>query len=294
MSDKQYFLRHDLQMKNMNSMNLDFTAALVAFPYTEQGVAEIYRDFSDRRILLIGAGSNSIFVKPYYDENTVFVITSWLNSIDFKDGNIVAGCGVTLSRLSWFACEKHLSGFEFLEDIPGSVGGGIIMNAGTYSECMRDVTLSVRFYNAETDSFEDYSGKELFGLRDSIFAHKKGMIVSASFAGKAGNYEDIVVKMSDVKKDRYIKQPRDYPSAGSVFKKPTINGVPTNVWVLIRDAGLAGRKIGGAQVSEKHTGFIINAGGATGEELLALANLCMDEVEKNTGVRLIPEWKFID
>ncbi len=293
MSEKQYFLRSKFPMKSMNSMNVEFTAAVVVFPYTEEGVAQVYRDFADRRIILLGAGSNSIFVKPYYDENTVFLVANWLNDIHFSNNVIVAGAGVTLSRLSWFACEKHLSGFEFMEDIPGSVGGGIIMNAGTYSECMKDVTLSVRFYNADTDAFEEYEGDSLFGLRDSIFAHKKGMIVSAQFTGKLGNYDEIVVKMSDTKKDRYLKQPRDFPSAGSVFKKPTINGIPTNVWTLIRDAGLTGRKIGGAQVSEKHTGFIVNAGGATGEDLLALATLCMDEVEKNTGVRLVPEWKFI-
>lgn len=294
MDEKQYFLRYDFPMKYLNSMNVAFRAALVTFPYTEKGVAQIYRDYSDRRIVILGAGSNSIFVKPYYDETTVLLVTSWLNNINFIDGNIVAGAGVSLSRLAWFACEKHLSGFEFMEDIPGSVGGGIIMNAGTYSECIKDVTVSVRFYNADTDSFIDYESTDLFGLRDSLFAHKKGVIVSACFTSKPGNYKDIIFKMTELKKERYLKQPRDFPSAGSVFKKPIINGIPTNVWTLIRDAGLAGCRIGGAQVSEKHTGFIVNVGGATGEDLLALETLCENEVKKNTGIQLVPEWKFID
>lgn len=294
MKEKDYFLRHNYPMKNMNSMNVDFTAALVVFPYTEQGVAEVFQSFADRRIVLVGAGSNTIFVKPYYDENTVFLATNWLNGIDFDGEYITAGAGVSLSRLSWYACEKHLSGFEFMEDIPGSVGGGIIMNAGTYSECIKDVTYRVRFYNDETKNFEEYMGEDIFEVRDSVFSHKKGMIVSAQFAGHPGNYDDIVLKMCDTKKDRYLKQPRDFPSAGSVFKKPTVNGVPTNVWKLIREAGLEGRQIGGARVSEKHSGFIVNAGGATGEDLWTLAQVCMDEVEKKTGIRLTPEWKFID
>lgn len=294
MKEREYFLRHDYSMKNMNSMNINFTAALVAFPYTEQGVAQVFRDFRDRRIIVVGAGSNSIFVKPYYDEDSVFLVTSWLNEIDFDGEYITAGCGVSLSRLSWYACEKHLTGFEFMEDIPGSIGGGIVMNAGTYSESMKDITYRVRFYNDETKDFEVYIGEHIFRVRDSVFSQKKGMIVSAQFTGKAGVYNDIVRKMCETKKERYFKQPRDYPSAGSVFKKPMVNGVPTNVWKLIREVGLEGRQVGGARVSEKHSGFIINVGGATGEDLQTLCKLCADEVEKKLGVCLTPEWKFID
>ena len=292
-AESGYYERRDVNLIDYNSIRVDSIARILVQPFNFDGVIQTYKDFHDRKIIPIGVGSNIIFTKKEYSEDVVFLSTQLLNRISFNDGIITAESGTTMSKLAWYAVEHHMDKFWFMEDIPGSVGGGIIMNAGTHDGCMNDIVDTVTIYDAEKDTVENINNESIFVFRNSIFQEKRCAILKVSFKGEIGDYSDIVIKMTNQKANRYLKQPRDYPSAGSVFKTPIIDGESVNCWKLLKQSGLAGFSVGGAKVSEKHSGFIINYQNATGEDLVNLVDYCIEKVQQHTDVVLEPEWKFI-
>ncbi len=295
LADRGYYIRHNVDMTMQNTMHITFIARNLVLPYNEEGVVNAFQDFRDSRIIPIGAGSNSIFIKQYYDDKFVFMSTQFLDNVHIKNDIISAQSGVTMHKLAWLACEYHANDFWFMEDIPGSIGGGIIMNAGTHDGCMSDIVQDVTYYDNSVKQVKCVKNKDIFKFRNSAFATCEGLILSVNFRiQKEASYDDIVQKMTSQKQNRYLKQPRDWPSAGSVFKTPMVNGQPISVWVFMRDAGLSGYQIGGAKISEKHSGFIVNTGGATGKDLKELVDYCIEQIWLTNGVTLEPEWKFID
>ena len=203
------------------------------------------------------------------------------------DGAIYAEAGVSLAKLSSFACQNSLSGLEFASGIPGTVGGGILMNAGAYGGEMRDVVESVvTYYLPEQKLYETLNEQCGFGYRKSAFQTIAGCaIVSAVFRLKEEQQETIASRMRELNDRRREKQPLDLPSAGSAFKRPE----GYYAAALIDECGLKGYKVGGAQVSEKHAGFVVNTGNATSHDVYDLMMHVRNTVYLRKGIQLEPE-----
>ncbi len=296
MSNQEYFEINNIDLYRFNSMRLHANAERLFMPHTVAGLVELCRKFAfAERFTVIGKGSNTIFVSENYSRP--IVCTDLLDEIKYKDGRIIASCGVTLSQLAWFALEKSVSGYEFLEDIPGSVGGALFMNAGTYKDTIAQLVSSVTVFDFVSGEVCNLSAEKLekfWGKRASYFSQNNCCILECELnADTIGDYESILEKMLETKKSRYLKQPREFPNAGSVFKRPKTDGEPVYVWKLLEDVGLRGYAVGCARVSDKHPGFIVNDGNCTGKDIEALLRLCKERVKENFGIELTEEWEII-
>jgi UDP-N-acetylmuramate dehydrogenase len=293
--NRDYLIFNDFDLKEFNTLRIEAVAQTFCIPYSINGMENIINDLSDgKEIVIIGSGSNILFSKPYYDSNYLFISTQMLNKKELRDGIIYAESGVEMGKLAWFALENSIAGFGFMEDIPGSVGGAIIMNAGTYEGIIGDLCKSVIWYDytEKRISTVDVVGG-MFTMRNSIFGHNNGIVLACNLQAKKGIYEDILEAILITKRKRYLKQPRNYPNAGSVFKTPKMDGKKFYVWQLFDELGLRGYSIGGAMVSEKHPGFIVNKGQCSSEDILKLLDFCKTKVYDNYGIKLELEWKLI-
>lgn len=296
MINSDYCILHNVDLFAFNSMRIHSVAENFYLPYTASGLVELCREFSNEKdMLIVGKGSNTIFSKKNYA--MPIVCTNMLNIAEKKDKSFVVQSGVTLNELAWFAQEKGVTGYEFLEDIPGSVGGALFMNAGTYDDTISQLVEAVKIYDFTSKSVKEICSDELekyWGKRKSYFQQFDCCIIECKMkADMPGDRADILDKMLEIKKSRYTKQPREYPSAGSVFKRPNVEGKTVYVWKLLDDAGLRGYSVGGAQVSEKHPGFIVNSGNGTGNDFVELLNLCKTRVKDLFGVNLEEEWRIL-
>lgn len=237
--------------------------------------------------LMLGNCTNIVF--PDEGMSEVFAIcTEKLTKLFLlPDGAIYAECGVPLSRLAAFAQQNGLAGLEFASGIPGSVGGGVMMNAGAYGGELKDAVESVVcYYLPEQRLYEVTAEKCQFGYRDSFFKKLPGnVIISAVFRLHEGDKDEIAAKMRELNERRRDKQPLDLPSAGSAFKRPEGHYAAA----LIDEAGMKGFSVGGAQVSEKHAGFIVNTGNATSADIHELMKQVRKRVYDNSNVLLEPE-----
>lgn len=237
--------------------------------------------------LMLGNCTNIVF--PDEGMSEVFAIcTEKLTKLFLlPDGAIYAECGVPLSRLAAFAQQNGLAGLEFASGIPGSVGGGVMMNAGAYGGELKDAVESVVcYYLPEQRLYEVTAEKCQFGYRDSFFKKLPGnVIISAVFRLHEGDKDEIAAKMRELNERRRDKQPLNLPSAGSAFKRPEGHYAAA----LIDEAGLKGFSVGGAQISEKHAGFIVNTGNATSADIHELMKQVRKRVYDNSQVLLEPE-----
>jgi UDP-N-acetylmuramate dehydrogenase len=206
-----------------------------------------------------------------------------------KTGRIIAGAGALLSRVANAAADAGLGGMEFAAGIPGSIGGAVTMNAVAYGGEMKDILESVTVLTPEGEKRTLYADALELSYRHSIIPSEGYIVLEAVLALSPRRKEEIRAQMDTLRKKRVEKQPLEYPSAGSTFKRP--EGYFAGK--LIMDAGLRGYAVGGAQVSEKHCGFVINRGGATAAEVRQLMCDVQDRVEERSGVRLEPEVKMI-
>lgn len=200
-------------------------------------------------------------------------------------GELRAQTGATNEAVAAFACENGLSGYEFACGIPGTIGGAAYMNAGAYDGQFSDVCVSVRCLTDEGEILEVPVGQAQFGYRHSLMMEKGWVILEATLGLRPGSAAEILTRMDDLRRRREEKQPLEMPSAGSTFKRPEGHFAGK----LIQDAGCQGRRVGGAQVSEKHAGFVVNTGGATAQDVLALIAEVQMEVKTQFGVDLEPE-----
>ncbi len=288
-----YTVIKNLKLDDFNTMRLSATAAVAVFPHTTNGLRNALDTYKGRKIIVLGGGSNSIFTKAYYDDTYVFLFTPFLNHLTCSDDMIEAGSGVALSRLSWFALENGYGNLAFLEDIPGTVGGAVVMNAGTQAKSVGEQIKYVRYYDYAENTIVKVKNAGAFHERGSDFGPEHGIIIGAEFSAVPGEYESVLDNMLELKKQRWLKQPRNFPNAGSVFKRPYVNGKPQYVWTLLEECGLRGYRLGGASISEKHPGFIVNRGRCTYEDLERLIELCEDRVYEKFGITLELEWKLI-
>ncbi len=238
--------------------------------------------------MIIGNGSN-LLVSDHGIDGLVIHIGNAMSDIAVDGRMIKAQSGILLSRLSRIAEQNSLSGIEFASGIPGTLGGGICMNAGAYGGELKDVIRSVT-YADENGDIHTISGADAdFGYRHSIFSVNQYAVLECVMELDEGDYEQITAAMKDYAQRRADKQPLDMPSAGSTFKRP--EGYFAGQ--LIEEAGLKGFSYGGAQVSEKHAGFVVNKGGATSSDIETLIGLVKEKVFENSGVILEPEVKII-
>jgi len=232
-------------------------------------------------LLYLGGGSN-VIVHDFGIRGAV-LCTNGLGDLELLDGcRIRCGAGVKLSRLCSFALEHSLSGLEFAWGIPGTAGGAVYMNAGAYDGCFKDVLESCEHITPAGQTEVLTADRVKLGYRTSIYQKNQNLITSMILQLKPGVREPIREKMDDLMNRRRDKQPLEYPSAGSTFKRP--EGYFAGA--LIEQSGLKGASVGGAQVSEKHAGFIINTGNATASDILRLIEKVQQTVFDKTGVPL--------
>lgn len=283
--------RENEPMSRHTSFHIGGNARIMLLPKTaeELSYALELTEKSGVRRLIMGNGTD-LLVSDKPLEMTVIKTHDGLSDISLcGECEIEAGCGALLSRISAFAAAKSLSGLEFAQGIPGTLGGGLAMNAGAYGGELKDVLLSVTAL--------DGNGKRLFlsaeecdmSYRHSVFSDGKLTAVSARLRLTRGNETDIRAKMEELAEKRRASQPLNMPSAGSTFKRPE-NGYAA---ALIDGAGLKGFSVGGAQVSEKHAGFVVNTGNATFDDVLRLMEHIRNTVYGASGIMLEPEVKII-
>ena len=237
---------------------------------------------------VLGNGSNVIIRDEGYD-GIIIAMEKGFGGIEIHENHIIAGAGAMLKDVSYAALSADLSGLEFACGIPGSAGGGAGMNAGAYGGEMKDVIKEVKAVDPK-GMVKAYSNWEMrFGYRHSICSDLPVIITEVIFELSRGSHADIKAKMDDLSARRIEKQPLEYPSCGSTFKRP--EGYFAGK--LIMDSGLKGYTIGGAQVSEKHCGFVINKGGATASDVLALIDYIKQTVYEKQGVKLECEVKIL-
>ena len=274
-----------LPLSSKSSFRIGGAADLAVFPKTAAELKYIVAHLKDRELpyIVVGKGSNILFEDDGYHGCVIF--TDKMSRITVDGNRITAGAGASVTALATTAKNASLTGLEFSYGIPGSVGGAVVMNAGAYGGEMSGVFESCEIFDTEKLELCVFSAAQMdYSYRHSIFTENKNLIcLSATFALKEGNKEEIEAVMRDLMGRRISKQPLDYPSAGSVFKRPAPD---IFVGKLIEDSGLKGYTIGGAQVSEKHAGFIINVGGATARDVLDLVEHIRTVIRKNYGVEL--------
>ena len=264
-------------------------AALIVFPENVAALAAVLGACAEEGIspLILGNGSNVL--APDEGLDRVVICTKNMTELRVDGTAITVGAGCTMAKLANAALNAGLTGLEFAHGIPGTVGGGTVMNAGAYGGELKDVITEVRCLTMDgTPAIR--RGEELdFGYRHSCFDSGEFVIVSVSFALSYGDPDMIRGRMDELAAKRRASQPLEYPSAGSTFKRPAGHYAAK----LIQDCGLKGRAVGGAQVSMKHAGFVINTGGATCSDILQLIQVIKDEVYQQTAVALELEVKLL-
>ena len=237
---------------------------------------------------ILGNGSNLLVGDGGY-RGAVIQIYKNMSAVTVEGTEITVQAGALLSSVAAAAKNAALTGFEFAGGIPGTMGGAVVMNAGAYGGEMKDILKSVTVLTADGQEKELTPGELDMSYRHSSITEEHYMVLGVTIALEAGSQEQIRAKMEELKEKRVEKQPLEYPSAGSTFKRP--EGYFAGK--LIQDSGLKGTSVGGAQVSEKHAGFIINKGGATCKDVDGLRELVQKTVFEKFGVMLEPEVKRI-
>ncbi len=240
-------------------------------------------------VTVIGNGSNVVF--PDEGLRGAVIFTEHCRAYSVTDTSVTADAGVTLATLATAARDASLTGLEFAHGIPGTLGGAVLMNAGAYGGCMADICISSDYYDMNTGGIHTLSGDaQGFGTRTSFYAmHPECVVLGATLALSSGDRDAISDTMRELAMRRRASQPLEFPSAGSVFKRPA----GYFAGKLIEDQGLKGYRIGGAEVSQKHAGFIINRGDATARDVRELVDHIQNTVFQATGVRLECEIRFL-
>lgn len=280
----------EVSMKNYTSFKVGGPAELFLSPEDAGQTAKLVR-FCEKEeipVFVLGKGSN-LLVSDRGIKGAV-IYTGKQCGISLVDENTVrAQSGASLAQLCTFALENSLSGLEFAYGIPGTVGGAVFMNAGAYGGEMKDVLLNSEYVSTDGTSGElDNEAMEL-SYRHSAYENSNLVITAASVRLAPADRNEIKSTMNDILARRKEKQPLEYPSAGSTFKRPEGNFAGA----LIEQCDLKGVSVGGAQVSEKHAGFIINRGGATAADILSLIKHVQARVKAQTGVSLETEIRLI-
>lgn len=280
-------LKYNEPMKNHTSFRIGGEVEIMAFPKSREELAAILKEsrLLDVKPVILGAGTN-VLAPDEGIAGVVICLKDCLDGMELLDEtHIRVMGGVTMTRAAVFAANHGLSGLEFAHGIPGTVGGGVYMNAGAYGGEICQVAESVEFMDFD-GNIRHLNNEEMhFSYRHSILEDEGGIVISTVFALKQGVTEEIRAKMKELMGKRSASQPLDLPSAGSAFKRP-VGGYAA---ALIDQAGLKGYQVGGAAISTKHAGFAVNLGDASAEDVKNLLKNVSDLVFENSGIRLEPE-----
>lgn len=278
-------------LKEHTTFRIGGPARYYLIPENEEEILEavVFAREKELPFYILGKGSNMLFSDAGY-EGVVIEIGKGLEQVEIReDGSVTAQAGIALSVLAAQLSVEGWTGFEFAGGIPGTLGGGITMNAGAYGGEIKDCICRAKVLTPE-GRVQVLEKEELeLGYRTSIIQKKQYIVLEGEFIFQKGELIAIQEKMRDLSRRRREKQPLEYPSAGSTFKRPEGHFAGK----LIEDAGLRGYRVGDAQVSEKHCGFVINRGGATAAEVAQVISDVQDKVKEQTGIVLEPEVRMI-
>ena len=280
----------DEPMSRHTTFEIGGPADLFVIPESVEEVRDVVAACREAQIpyFILGNGSDLLVSDEGY-RGVIIGLAEGFTYVAIEGTEMTCQAGVSLREASEMACDLGLTGLEFACGIPGTIGGACFMNAGAYDGCIADVLKSVRVImpdgTCETIAAEDLA----LGYRASRIKDEGLVVLTATFALRKGDPDVIRARMDELTHKRESKQPLDKPSAGSTFKRP--EGYFAGK--LISDAGLQGYQVGGAAVSKKHAGFVVNLGGATAADVHAVIEHVQDEVERQFGVRLEPEVRFL-
>ena len=283
-------LREHEPMARHTTFRIGGPVRLMALPRSEGEVLACLREAERAQVRLVVLGNGSNLLAADGEIPCFAVLLTGLDALERTgEREIWAGAGVSLARLASFAAQEGLAGLEFAHGIPGTLGGGVLMNAGAYGgemvQVVKEVAAAGRSGGVETVPAEQCG----FSYRRSAFSDGERVILGAKFQLEPDDPAAIRGRMDDLARRRKEKQPLEYPSAGSMFKRPAGHFAAA----LIDQCGLKGLTVGGAQVSEKHAGFVINRGGATCADVLALVDQVKERVLQQTGVELEMEVRVL-
>lgn len=277
-------------MKKHTTFRIGGPADYYLCPHSTEELQKILQICRENKLefFILGNGSNLLVSDKGYRG---VVIQLWKNfsDIETEDNTITVKAGALLSKVAAEALEESLTGMEFASGIPGTMGGAVMMNAGAYGGEMKDIIREVTVLTREGELLTLSKEEMNFGYRTSVVKEKGYVVISAELQLRKDDREEIRKVMDELKERRVTKQPLDMPSAGSTFKRP--EGYFAGK--LIMDAGLRGFSVGGAQISEKHCGFVVNKGDATAADVLGLIGEVQKRVQEKFGVALEPEVKFL-
>ena len=280
-------LRFFEPMARHTSFRIGGPAEVMAFPKTREQLAALLKVSAilDCKCAILGAGTN-VLAPDAGIPGLVICLKDALDGMEqVDDTHIRVMAGVTMTRAAMFAANLGLGGMEFAHGIPGSVGGGVYMNAGAYGGELAQIVDSVEVMDLSGNIRRLSCAEMEFSYRHSILEENGGIVISADFALEKRSVEEIKARMKELMGKRSASQPLDLPSAGSAFKRP-VGGYAA---ALIDQAGLKGYQVGGAAISTKHAGFAVNLGGATAEDVKTLLTQVSDKVFENSGIRIEPE-----
>ena len=280
----------DEPMKNHTSFKLGGPADILVTPQSKEHLVHILEYCRNNAVpfYIIGNGTN-LLVRDKGIRGVVIKLFNNLNDIKVEGNIICAQAGALLSRIAYTACEKGLAGFEFAHGIPGTLGGAVAMNAGAYGGEMKDVIIKSDIISEDGKVITLRDEEHQFSYRDSYIQRSRGVVFRSWIKLKYDNTEEIKARMDDLMKRRKDKQPLEMPSAGSTFKRPEGHFAGK----LIEDCGLSGYTLGGAQVSPKHCGFIVNTGSAKAQDIFDLIKYIQKNVKDRFGVDLDTEVRII-
>lgn len=282
-------IKENFDLTLYNSYRIKSVCKRSLFPSSEADFLKIFSDETREKIIL-GGGFNVILSKVYYDADFV-ILGSNFSKVNISGNVIEAEAGVDLKTLSEMALNNNLSGMEMFYDIPSSLGGAVVMNAGASGEEIKDILLKVKYLDLADMKFKEISREDMsFEYRNSFFQQNTDKIILRSWLRlNSGNQNDIREKMETIKAARWAKQPKEYPNAGSVFKRPK----GYFVGAIIDELGLKGFSIGGAKISEKHGGFIVNFDNAKGDDIIFLIKEVQNRVKERYNIDLEIEQRII-
>ena len=280
-------LRFDEPMSRHTSFRIGGPVAVMAFPKRAEELSQILKVSAllDINPAILGAGTNVLAPDDGIDGLVVCLKDCMGGMEQLDDTTIRVAAGVTMTRAAMFAANLGLAGMEFAHGIPGTVGGGVYMNAGAYGGEIKDICVAVDVMDMEGNITRRSGAEMKFAYRHSILEDEGGIVLSAEFKLNPASTEEVKATMRELQNKRSASQPLDLPSAGSAFKRP-VGGFAA---ALIDQAGLKGYTVGGAAISTKHAGFAVNVGGATAADVRNLLSQVSDIVFEKSGIRLEPE-----
>lgn len=288
---KEDRIKMDEPLYKHTTFRIGGAAKYFVAPCSEEEAASLIKTLEEKNIkyYILGNGSNVLADDEGYDGVIIYIGENMANITVLEDGHIEAQAGAMLGKTAITAMNEGLSGMEFAAGIPGSVGGAVVMNAGAYGGEIKDIIVSARVCDKQGNIFDMTKDELDLSYRHSVIMEKEYLVLSFVVKLEKGDKDEIKAKINELALKRKEKQPLEYPSAGSTFKRP--EGYFAGK--LIEDAGLRGYQVGGAKVSDKHCGFVINESGATSKDVMQVIEDVGKKVNEQFGVTLEPEVRII-